>query len=92
METNNQPTVMTILTDVVKMLGDIEVPAAKVEQIGIPIAKCINGIKLCIDAINQAEHQAALEKEKEKEQDEAANEPEIQIVETGYIDKEDVDA
>lgn len=71
METTQKTmTVEEILVDVRKMLGDIEVPASKIEQIGIPIAKAINGIQVCIDAIKRANA--------EKAQQEAK--PEIELV------------
>ena len=48
-------TIKEILIDVCKMLGDIDVPATKIEQIGISIARAINGLQVCIDAMNREE-------------------------------------
>ena len=56
METNErQLTVKDVLEDVKKVLGGIEVPATKIESIGIPIARAMNGIQMCIDAMNKDE-------------------------------------
>jgi len=60
METNNNPmTVKDVLADVVKVLGEISVPVTQLESIGIPVAKAINGIKLCLDAMEREEQKAA---------------------------------
>ena len=60
MNPNENPmTIKDVLTDVTKVLGDINVPASKIEEIGIPIAKAINGIKACIDAMNRDEEERA---------------------------------
>lgn len=68
----NQTTVKDILIDVNKLLNGINIPVAMVESIGIPVARAINGIQLCIDAFDKQE------KAEEKEQ-------EIEIVETDSI-------
>lgn len=62
----NKMTVKDILIDVNKLLNEINIPVAQVESIGIPVARAINGIQLCIDAINMQEAQ------KEKTQSEVA--------------------
>lgn len=54
-ETKKTVTVKEILTDVCKLLGNIDVPASKIEQIGIPIARAINGIEMCLDAMEREE-------------------------------------
>lgn len=53
----NQTTVKDILIDVNKLLNGINIPVAQVESIGIPVARAINGIQLCIDAFNMQEAQ-----------------------------------
>ena len=58
----NQTTVKDILTDVNKLLNGINIPVAMVESIGIPVARAINGIQLCIDAFERQE-QAEQEKQ-----------------------------
>ena len=50
-------TLKEILIDICKMLGEIDVPASKIEQIGIPIARSINGIQVCIKAMEHAENE-----------------------------------
>lgn len=62
----NKMTVKDILIDVNKLLNEINIPVSQVESIGIPVARAINGIQLCIDAINMQEAQ------KEKTQSEVA--------------------
>ena len=71
METNQKPiTVEEILKDVCRILGDIDVPVAKLETIGIPIAKSINGINICLEAICR-------EQKKEEEPEITISDPEI---------------
>lgn len=83
METmERQMTVKEILADVCKVLGEINVPVNKVQEIGIPIANSINGIRVCLDAIARAEAESTQVPQKKDD------EPEIQAAETG----ENVDA
>lgn len=49
----NQTTVKDILIDVNKMLSEISIPVSMIENIGIPVARAISGIQLCIDAFEQ---------------------------------------
>lgn len=58
----NQTTVKDILIDVNKLLNGINIPVAMVESIGIPVARAISGIQLCIDAFDRQE-QAEQEKQ-----------------------------
>ena len=51
----NQTTVKDILTDVNKLLNGINIPVAMVESIGIPVARAISGIQICIDAFDRKE-------------------------------------
>lgn len=46
-------TLTQVLEITVGMLEEIEVPMKYMDQIGIPVAKSINNIKICIDAMNQ---------------------------------------
>lgn len=50
---NNGMTVKDVLTEVHRQLNDLNIPVALVETIGIPIANAINGIKMCLDAMNR---------------------------------------
>lgn len=43
--------VKEVLEDVVNMLSGIKVPMSEIDAIGIPIARSINGIKACINAM-----------------------------------------
>lgn len=63
METNERTvTVEDVLADVRRILGDIDVPVQKLEQIGMPISKAINGIDLCLEAF-QREREASAKEE-----------------------------
>ena len=48
-------TVKEVLEDVIKTLSNIKVPMSEIDAIGIPIARSINGIKACINAIDNQE-------------------------------------
>jgi hypothetical protein len=67
---NQEMTVKDILQDVIKKLNDIKVPMSMIESIGIPVAQCISGIKLCVDAIEK----------NEVEEQKAAEEPKLELV------------
>ena len=54
-------TVKEVLKDVQKVLGDINVPATQIESIGVPIARALNGLKVCVEAIDNAEAAQAKE-------------------------------
>ena len=71
----NQTTVKEVLRDVNKLLNEINIPISMVESIGIPVARAINGIQLCLNAFE--------EQDKARQED---HEPEIEIVETGSAD------
>lgn len=73
----NQTTVKDILIDVRNILNGISVPIAQVEGIGIPVARAINGLNICIGAFEQQEKEQA-----QKEQ----HEPEIEILDVGTTD------
>lgn len=52
-------TMKDILKDVLKMLNDIKIPMSEIETIGIPVGRAINGIQICVDAIEKAEQEEA---------------------------------
>ena len=70
METN-PVTVMDVLKDVQKILGEINVPVSQIDSIGIPIARALDGVRICVDAI---ENGAKEKIEKEESADEPADE------------------
>ena len=70
-----QLTVKEVLEDVRKILGDINVPVSKIEEIGFPISKAIKGITICLDAFNNS-----TEKQAEQEEELEPAEPRIEIV------------
>ena len=51
-------TVKEVLDETKKMMGNIAVPMNLIEQIGVPLARCINNITQCIDAMDKAEKKA----------------------------------
>ena len=70
----NVMTTKDVLTDVSKMLSEITIPVTQVQNIGIPIARALDGIRICIEAMEKAEKEQA-EKEAEK-----ADEPKLELV------------
>ena len=79
METNATPmTIKDVLTDIRNQLNEIKIPVSQIENIGIPVARAINGIQLCIDTFQQAESGQGQEPKED--------EPEIELVEV--TDKE----
>lgn len=71
----NVMTTKDVLTDVNEILNKINIPISLVESIGIPVARAINGIKICIDAMDRQEQEEAA---KNKPQDN--EEPVIELV------------
>lgn len=59
---NKGMTVQEVVEQVISELGGINVPVNQLESIGIPIARAISGLKVCVDAWKQSE-QAAQEEE-----------------------------
>ena len=70
-----ETTVKEVLIDVSDVLNKINIPISLVESIGIPVARAINGIKICIDAMDRQEKEEAA---KNKPQDN--EEPVIELV------------
>lgn len=58
METKTM-TIKDILEDVLKNLNDMKVPMAELETIGVPVGRAIAGIKVCVEALQKAEEEAA---------------------------------
>ena len=56
-EQRNETTVKDVLIDVNRILGGIMIPVNLVESIGIPVARAINGVQLCIDTFMKNEMQ-----------------------------------
>ena len=50
-----QVTVKEVLEQTAKMLGEISIPASLIESIGIPVARAINNLKLCTEAMDRDE-------------------------------------
>lgn len=60
METKEM-TVKDVLTDVNKVLNGINIPISMLESIGMPIARAISGISICINAITEEEQKQETE-------------------------------
>lgn len=54
----NQMTVGQVLTETIKLLGNINVPGEKIQEIGIPLMQSIENLKLCVSALETAEKEA----------------------------------
>ena len=70
-------TVKEVLMDVSETLGSIDVPVPLIETIGIKIAKSLNGVNLCVDAMNRDEAEQAKKEQAQSEpeqKDEQVNE------------------
>ena len=67
METK-QTTVKDILNDVINILNGIKIPMNELEEIGLPVGRAINGIKLCVEAYEKAEEEEAAKKAAASEQ------------------------
>ena len=82
-----ETTVKDVLIDVNRILSGLNIPVTLVESIGIPVAKAINGIQLCIDTFTQAE--MAEQNQQGQKQDTPAEEEieEIELVELGDADE-----
>ena len=63
-------TVKEVLMEVSETLGSIDVPALLIETIGIKIAKSLNGVNLCLDAMNRNEAEQARKEQEKAEQEE----------------------
>lgn len=53
-------TVKDVLKDVMDTLNNISIPMSQLDDIGMPIARAINGIKACVDAMEKAEAEEAM--------------------------------
>ena len=58
-------TAKDILKDVLNILSGIKVPMTEIETIGIPVGRAINGIQICVGAMERAEQEEA-QKRQEK--------------------------
>ena len=60
-------TIKEVLIKVHQDLGNINVPVAQIDQIGVPIAQALNNIGMCIEAMNRSEAEEAQAKDDEPE-------------------------
>ena len=51
-------TVKDVLTDTLNILYSIRVPASEIEEVGIPVAKAIQRIRMCVNAFEHIEDSA----------------------------------
>ncbi len=52
---NEEKTVLEVLKETVAMLGNLRIPMSEMENIGFPIGRSINNIRLCVEAIERDE-------------------------------------
>ena len=52
-------TVKDVLKDVLNLLNGIKSPISELETIGMPVGRAINGIKMCVDAMERDEQERA---------------------------------
>lgn len=51
-------TVKDVLVDVIGVLGKISIPMDHFDEIGIPVKRAIDGLNMCVEAINNSERKA----------------------------------
>lgn len=51
----NEVTVLDVLKDAMETLNKISIPMSMINDIGLPLARSINSIKACVDAMEEAE-------------------------------------
>ena len=76
-------TVREIVETVIKDLGGINVPVSMLDNIGIPIARAIQGLQLCVDAWN--EDDAKQDQKLSEDNDDV----QLELVSTGEISSND---
>lgn len=62
----NKVTVKDVLEEVMETLNGISIPVSQIDDIGLPIARAIGGIKACVDAMEKAETEEAMKKATEE--------------------------
>ena len=63
-------TVKDVLKDVLNLLNGVKIPISELETIGMPVGRAINGIKICIEALDRDDREKAMQTEKAKQESE----------------------
>lgn len=79
MEQGKQMTVTEALRITAENLEAIQVPVGQMESIGIPIAKSVGNIRMCIDALEEADRKRQ-EEETQEQQEEAEPDGVIELM------------
>lgn len=74
MEQGKQMTVTEALKITAENLEALQIPVGMMEKIGIPIARSVANIRMCIDALEEADRKKAEEAGEEAEDGNADNE------------------
>jgi hypothetical protein len=61
--TERQMTVRDVLSEIDRQLSDLKIPAPEIESIGVVISRAISGIRICIEAMDKADAEAAKQEE-----------------------------
>lgn len=56
---NEEKTVLEVLKETVVRLGNLRIPMSEMENIGFPIGRSINDIRLCVEALERDEAKQA---------------------------------
>lgn len=80
---NEEKTVLDVLKETAIMLGNLRIPMSEMENIGFPIGRSINNIRLCVDAIERNEAKKAEPANTEPSEDDI-------VIEGEAIPKEEV--
>lgn len=67
-------TVLDVLRDVLNTLNGISVPMTQINEIGLPLVRSINNIKMCVEAMEKDEAERAAAAEAANAQEEPAGE------------------
>lgn len=80
---NEEKTVLEVLKETVAMLGNLRIPMSEMENIGFPIGRSINSIRLCVEAIERDEAKKAESSNTEPSEDDT-------VIEGEAVPKEEV--
>lgn len=62
-----QKTVLEVLKDIVSTLSNLRIPMSEMENIGFPVARSINEIRLCVEAMEREDEKKKAEAEKQED-------------------------
>ena len=80
MGTNRPQTIKEVLQEVYNLLGSAKPRMSDFDTVGVPVARAMAGIKLCVDTLEKAEHEQAKQNAESGEEDDDFN---LELVEDG---------